>query len=69
MEHQRATMHNNDSFSMSEHYQKGPSAFCTPSSPPQSNSYATFAWPFPTSQNQRVLFISDSFSRNISFFQ
>lgn len=58
MEYQRAAMQNNDSFSMSEHYHKGSSAFRTPPSPVQSHTSATFAWPFPTNQNQRVLFIS-----------
>ncbi|CAF1205347.1 unnamed protein product [Rotaria sordida] len=43
----------NTPISTSEHYQKGLSTFCTPTSPEQSNSYNTFAWPFSMSQNQK----------------
>ncbi|CAF3944526.1 unnamed protein product [Rotaria sp. Silwood2] len=46
----------NTPMSTSEHYQKGLSAFCSPVSPEQSNSYNTFAWPFSMGQNQKVPF-------------
>jgi hypothetical protein len=51
----------------SEHYQKGLSAFYTPVSPQQSNTNNTFAWPFSTSQNQKVFFIFSAFSSPFSF--
>lgn len=69
MEHHRAAMHQNDSISMTEHYQKGLSAFCTPPSPQQSNTYPTFAWPFPTGQNQQVRYVSYFFFSNISLYR
>jgi hypothetical protein len=43
----------NNPISTSKNSPKGLSAFCTPSSPQQSNPYNTFAWPFSTNQNQK----------------
>jgi len=54
---QQTSPYINNPISTSEHYPKGLSAFCTPSSPQQSNAYNTFAWPFSTNQNQKVSFI------------
>ncbi len=59
---QQSSPYVKNSISTSEHYQKGLSAFCTPASPEQSNSYNTFAWPFSTDPNQKVLFIFFSLS-------
>jgi hypothetical protein len=63
IENQQSSSYVHNPISTSEHYQKGLSAFCTPVSPQQSNSHNTFAWPFSTSQNQKVfidLFLSST---------
>ncbi|CAF4438323.1 unnamed protein product [Rotaria socialis] len=43
----------NSPISISEHYQKDVSVFCTPRSPEQSTSCNTLAWPFSMDQNQK----------------
>ncbi|CAF1130238.1 unnamed protein product [Rotaria sp. Silwood1] len=50
---QQSSPYINTPMSTSEHRQIGLSAFCTPTSPEQSNSYNTFAWPFSMAQNQK----------------
>jgi len=47
--------------STSGYYQQGLSAFCTPTTPQQSNSNKTFEWFFSTDQNQK-----DGFSQLIN---